>query len=96
MKFAGVGKRIAQGTPSMVKGFFGLATPVKTLKRMGAYGGAIGKGVMLGDQKQVALNSMKLLGTAAGVTYGVRALRGQALFRNKRGQRDFVPFVPFV
>ena len=100
MRFAGIGKGVKgfTNTPvgSVARGFFGLATPVKTLKRVGGLAGGVGKAVVTGNQKDMALKSMQLLGTAAGVTYGVRALRGQHIFKNKRGKRDFVPFVPFV
>jgi hypothetical protein len=76
----------------------GLMNPTRAFGGLKKHSGAIIKGLS-GDKlaaKEMAINSMRLLGTAAGVTYGVRALKGQSIFVNRRGKRDIMPWVPFV
>lgn len=50
--------------------------------------------------KTLARASMRTLGTTAALTYGYRTLRtaagGPGIFKNRKGKRDIVPFVPFV
>ena len=106
VSFGGAMKSIAKGgsiySGSAIKA--GLKTPLGILSPVRAFGGMKkhagsvirGLGGDATHAKQMAANSMRLLGTAAGVTYGVRAIKGQSLFRNKRGKRDVMPFVPFI
>lgn len=89
----GVAGRV--GTRGMGVGFLGLAAPVTMAKRTMMDVGKLGAN-LIKDPKSAAITSMKLLGTAAGVTYATRMLRGGSLFRNRRGKRDIVPFVPYV
>jgi hypothetical protein len=78
------------------KSLLGFVQPVKTAKRLSSHGGDMMRAFSQGNQKKMAVSSMKFLGTATGVTYGVRAIRGRSIFRDKKGQRDILPWVPFV
>ena len=47
-----------------------------------------------GDVNQKARASAKLLGTAAGITYVSRAVKGQSPFKDKNKKRDVLPYIP--
>lgn len=44
----------------------------------------------------MAMASGRLLGTAAGITYVSRAIRGKSPVKDAGGKRDILPWVPFV
>lgn len=77
----------------IIGGFYkpGLTDMAKALER-----GKIDRVAM----KTFARASMRTLGTTAALTYGYRTLRratgGPGIFKNRKGKRDIVPFVPFV
>ena len=48
------------------------------------------------DIQGMAQASGRLLGTAAGLTYVSRAIRGKDPFKKASGKRDILPWVPFV
>jgi len=49
-----------------------------------------------GNANEKARQSAKLLGTAAGITYVSRAIKGQSPFRDKNKKRDVLPYIPGV
>lgn len=48
------------------------------------------------DPASSAAAAAKLLGTATASTLAYRTIRGRAPFRDRKGKRDFLPWVPFI
>jgi len=46
--------------------------------------------------KQLATASLKLYGGYTAATYGSRMLKGQSLYRNKKGRVDIAPGLPIL
>ena len=101
MRFGKVaaGLTMAKGLGAYSKGagmgFMGLFTPMKMMKGTMKGVGALGRDVIKGNQGLAARKSMELLGTAAGVTYATRLIRGRGIMRDRRGKKN-IPWIPFV
>lgn len=78
------------------KGFVGLFTPVKTLGRMAGHSHQLFNSVTKLDMRSAGKASMSLLGTAAGVTYMTRAVRNGSMFKDRKGKKDILPFIPGI
>lgn len=46
--------------------------------------------------REMGMASARLLGTAAGITYVTRAVRGKSPVKDAGGKRDILPWVPFI
>jgi len=77
-------------------GAIGLITPVRTMQKTVRNVGRVASGISKQHYKYAGLKSMQLLGTAAGATYATRLIRGRGLFRDRRGRKDRLPYIPFL
>ena len=78
------------------KGFKGIINPGKLLSGTMKTSSELLKALSVKDAKTAGLKSMQLLGTASGITYGTRILRGRSMFKDSSGKRDLVPYIPFL
>lgn len=79
-----------------VVGSLGLFSPTRSMKGVMRNIGSVAKGFKANNPRDAAMASMKLLGTAAGVTYVSRVISGRGAFRDRKGKRDILPYIPFV
>jgi len=84
----------------LFRGVKNLAHPTKLVGTYAHDAKRIAQGITAGNIQSTARRSALMLGTTIGLGYTARAVRGAAggsgVFKNRKGKRDMIPFVPFI
>ena len=106
-----IGKMVGKGAASsFVKSLSQIATHPLQAGRgaVGVYKSGVSKiGTIMGGEtitrqgmSQIGKESAKMLGTTAALTYAYRGVRavagGPGMFKNRKGKRDLIPFMPVI
>ena len=95
-KTFGIMKIGSHAIPGIGRGLSAPFRPMKTLHGIRSTGMAITDAARAGNLAEAGKQSMKLLGTASGLTYGYRLAKGKSAFKDSAGKKDRVPWVPWL
>lgn len=87
--------RAMKGTPSSyARG--AMVGPFNLFRNPKKFYGEVMDAFHSGNVNDKARASARVLGTAAGITYVARAVKGQSPFKDKNKKRDVLPYIPGV